>query len=149
MRVHAELLAEVSVLDELGREISQFIQTAGPPLGARAQELERAEAPELTGVLKETIARVRQAEPDGYAESIYPQAFYRDFVIGGTGLYGPLKRRIRPKKARALHFFIGGREFFVRSVKGQKPNPFVARAATQLTQQADGILDAGLRGFFA
>lgn len=145
----AELIPELNVFSALGAEVSAFIRVAGPELGAKARELEQAEAPVLTGVLKETIVRVRRAEAEGYAESIYPQAFYRDWVIGGTGLFGPFKRRIVPVRARVLHFFIGGQEFFVKSVKGQKPNPFVARAAATLEQQADGIIEAELQKFFA
>jgi hypothetical protein len=31
----------------------------------------------------------------------------------GTGIYGPTGERIYPRTAKVLHFFIGGREFFV------------------------------------
>jgi hypothetical protein len=46
----------------------------------------------------------------------------------GTGLYGPMHQRIVPVEASVLHFFIGGKEFFVRSVAGVKPNAFIGRA---------------------
>jgi hypothetical protein len=48
--------------------------------------------------------------------------------ISGTGIYGPAHRPIRPVKARFLHFFIGGEEFFRRSVRGVPPNKFPGRA---------------------
>jgi hypothetical protein len=46
----------------------------------------------------------------------------------GTGIYGPTGERIYPRTAKVLHFFIGGREFFVASVAGVKPNRYLNRA---------------------
>lgn len=46
----------------------------------------------------------------------------------GTGIYGPLGQVIRPKTARALHFFIGGEEFFRAWVRGVRPNAYLGRA---------------------
>lgn len=43
----------------------------------------------------------------------------------GTGLYGPARRRIVPKTAKALHWKDGSGEHFARSVKGQRPHPFI------------------------
>lgn len=45
----------------------------------------------------------------------------------GTGLYGPRHRRIYPKRAKVLVFRTrGGRLVFARSVKGSKPNRYLA-----------------------
>ncbi|MFR8440447.1 MAG: hypothetical protein ACLVCW_01660, partial [Campylobacter sp.] len=49
---------------------------------------------------------------------------YAKFVHGGTGLYGAKKRKITPKKARALKTPYGYR----KSIKGQKPNPYLLKA---------------------
>jgi len=46
----------------------------------------------------------------------------------GTGLYGPLGQVIRPRTARALHFFIDGEEFFRAWVRGVRPNAYLGRA---------------------
>ncbi len=46
----------------------------------------------------------------------------------GTGIYGPFGVVIRPKTARALHFFIDGEEFFRAWVRGVKPNAYLGRA---------------------
>ena len=51
-----------------------------------------------------------------------------EWHIQGTGIFGPRRRPIRPKRAKALHFFIDSEEFFMPSVKGIKPNPFFDRA---------------------
>ena len=45
---------------------------------------------------------------------------YAPFVHDGTGLYGPKKEVIRPKKAKALKTPYG----FRKSIKGQKADPF-------------------------
>jgi hypothetical protein len=52
---------------------------------------------------------------------------YGEFVVFGTGLYGPYKTPVRPLKAKALHFTIGSTEFFRRTVKGMKPNNYFKR----------------------
>lgn len=85
------------------------------------------EAPHATGNLADAIT-VRAGEREGevYVSAAAPYAVY---VHQGTGLYGPLKQAIKPVRARALHFQAGGREVFARQVKGQRPNPFMDRAA--------------------
>lgn len=52
------------------------------------------------------------------------KASYAKFVHNGTGIYGPKKRKITPKKARALKTPYG----FKKSIKGQKPNPYLENA---------------------
>lgn len=54
-------------------------------------------------------------------------------VHEGTGIYGPRKAPIRPKRARVLAWRSGGRWHFARQVRGTKPNPFMARAAKTST----------------
>lgn len=55
--------------------------------------------------------------------------YYAIFVQRGTGLYGPKRRRIYPKRAQFLRFKPKGASHYVyaRSVKGMKPNPFLTR----------------------
>lgn len=52
------------------------------------------------------------------------KASYAKFVHNGTGIYGPEKRKITPKKARALKTPYG----FRKSIKGQKANPYLENA---------------------
>lgn len=62
---------------------------------------------------------------------------YAVFVHDGTGIYGPRKTKILPKRGRALVFrskIYGAKRgrwrgfVVVRSVKGMKPNPFLREA---------------------
>ena len=50
------------------------------------------------------------------------------FHEGGTGIYGPTRRLIRPVTARALRFEIGGEVLFRMWVRGIRPNKFMGRA---------------------
>jgi len=43
----------------------------------------------------------------------------------GTGIYGPHRRRIVPKNAKALRFTLGGKEIFVKSTKGMRKQPVI------------------------
>lgn len=58
------------------------------------------------------------------------RVFYGRFVHEGTGIYGPRKQLIVPKRAKALRFKPkGGTGFvYVKSVKGMKPNRFLTDA---------------------
>lgn len=55
---------------------------------------------------------------------------YARWVHDGTGLYGPRHQKITPRRAKVLRFRPKGsrRYVYVRSVKGMKPNPFLADA---------------------
>ena len=66
--------------------------------------------------------------------------FYGEFVREGTGIYGPIGSPITPKDKQYLHFFIGEQEFFVKSVKGQKPNPYHRRVLAQKKPEVQQIV---------
>lgn len=55
---------------------------------------------------------------------------YARWVHDGTGIYGPRRTPIRPRHGRFLVFTPKGssRRVFVRSVKGMRPNRFLADA---------------------
>lgn len=58
-----------------------------------------------------------------------PRVFYAPFVEFGTGLFGPLKRRITPVRAKALAWISrDGRLFIRRSVAGMRPRPYMRPA---------------------
>ena len=70
-------------------------------------------------------------------------AFYGLFVRGGTAPH-----TIRPHKAKALHFWVGGREVFAQKVDhpGTKPNRYHLRAMKRLMPILNRELDlAGSR----
>ena len=59
---------------------------------------------------------------------------YLPWVNDGTGIYGPRGQRITPKSAKFLHFHWKGREWFLKSVRGQKPQKFVDVSMTEIVQ---------------
>ena len=62
---------------------------------------------------------------------------YLPFVNDGTGIYGPRHQRITPKHAKYLHFFWKGQEWFLKSVRGQKPQRFVERGVDDIVRGID------------
>lgn len=64
------------------------------------------------------------------------------FVEFGTGLYGPRRRLIRPRRAKVLRFWTkGGRIVFVRYVKGMKPRRMFAKGLKAERPLANKRLD--------
>lgn len=59
---------------------------------------------------------------------------YLPWVNDGTGIYGPLRRRITPVHANVLHFHWKGQEWFLKSVRGQKPQKFVDVSMNEIVQ---------------
>ena len=68
-------------------------------------------AASITHRIEATAGRVRAV--------VGTNVFYGQWVEKGTGLFVD-NGRIRPKNAQFLHFFIGGQEFFRRSIKGME-----------------------------
>lgn len=114
------------------------------------------EAPgELGAAMTASVRRT----PTGYRASVQPprNKHYRSgeatvaqvvrWVNRGTGLYregpGP-KKRITGRHGRLARMTLpGGKR--VRSVRGQKPNPFLARAETRAAAPVQLVLQAGAR----
>mgnify|MGYP000423725877 FL=1 len=68
------------------------------------------------------------------------------FVNDGTGIYGARHAPIKPVHAKALHFKWHGKEFFVKSVKGQKPKRFVERSMTEIIRSTESAVAIAKRG---
>ena len=90
-----------------------------------------------TGHLRSSIKHQLITRPEGLSVRVGTNVHYAIFVHDGTGLYGPKHTVIKPKRAKALvwrsalHGQKSGkfRGFVVvKSVKGMKPNPFLAAA---------------------
>ncbi len=79
------------------------------------------------------------------------------WLDSGTGLYGPMHRKITPKAALALAFYVGNRSSLrlsgrpragkagagaslvvVRSVKGMKARPYINRSVAEAAQKVGG-----------
>lgn len=72
--------------------------------------------------------------------------YYLPWVNDGTGLYGPLHHVIRPKHASVLHFYWRGNEWFLKSVRGQRPKRFVERSMTEVIRSVDSAVVIASRG---
>jgi hypothetical protein len=88
-----------------------------------------AECPKRTGETSRTFRDAVEVRPN---VRITGRVWSDDPVVGylenGTGLYGPRRRLITPRRARALRFQVGGEVVFARSVKGMRPQPFMKRS---------------------
>lgn len=65
---------------------------------------------------------------------------YLPWVNDGTGLYGPRHRRITPRHARVLHFTWKGKEWFLKSVRGQKGQKFVEKSMNETKNRINNIV---------
>lgn len=126
---HAKLRSQV------GREAVKFIDRVTAGLQLRSREL----APSASGRLRQSIRTedARLVSPTRATGRVLAHAPYAIYQHEGTGIYGPYRRRIRPKRAKALRFFwrkAGGIVFF-KSVKGAKPaatSKFMVRAVEEV-----------------
>ena len=73
-------------------------------------------------------------------------AYYLPWVNDGTGIYGPRHRPIVPKHARVLHFHWKGKEWFLKSVKGQKGQKFVERSMTEVMRSVESAVVISAKG---
>ena len=94
------------------------------------------EAPHATGNLVNALT-TEQTETGGEV-FVSGAAPYAKYVHQGTGIWGPKKQRIRPTQKKAL--FWPGAPHPMASVAGQKPNPFMDRAADRAAPLVEDIL---------
>ena len=123
-------------------EVATGITRAGM---IRLVEAIEAKAVKLVPVRTSNLQRsiTSNVSPDGKKGEIRATAPYAKYVHEGTGLFGPFHQLIRPKTKKAL--FWPGALHPVKSVKGQKPNPFFTRALAQVNPQE--VFDAGIGGY--
>lgn len=90
-----------------------------------------------TGHLRSSVKHQLVIRPEGLSVRIGTNVYYARFIHDGTGIYGPKKKVIKPRRAKALVWRsqkygqkTGKFQGFVvvKSVKGIKPNPFLAAA---------------------
>lgn len=104
-------------------------------------------APVATGNLRRTIrvAAVSATRATVTAGGT-SQVGYARYVEEGTGLYGPRKQRIRPRRARMLSWKQkGGGRVFARSVRGRKATPYLVpgiKAAIARAGLREAVIDA-------
>lgn len=118
-------------------ELNRFLRSPGGPVGRdllrRSHRVENR-AKELVGVdlgrLRSSITTDVRADSKGLVGRVGSNVEYALHHHEGTGIYGPRGRPITPKTASVLRFKPKGSSTFVfaRSVRGSKPNPFLADA---------------------
>lgn len=101
------------------------------------QRVEKQEAPIDTGYMRGSI-EVRYLQD---AAIILPRAKYALAVHEGTGLYGPQRRRIYPKRGKVLAWKGKGGWRFARSIAGQKPNRFADRTVQRVAPEIHATFD--------
>jgi len=95
-------------------------------IAERIRDIATDEVPYITGDLRKSL---HVQALSGESASVGSNLIYAKWVHEGTGLFGPHKQYIYPTKKQAL--FWPGAAHPVKRVAGQKPNPFLTRAATR------------------
>ena len=98
------------------------------------------EAPVVTGNLVNHISSYVEDRGENSYGVVVLGSKYAGFVIGGTGIYGPHKSPIVPTRKQALAFVYKGMKVVVRSVRGQKANPFHKRALRKALPKLNQII---------
>jgi len=110
---------------KLGRLIVGPLKAATPVITGK---LRNSTVFQIIGGAMNQALEIRQA-----AQS--PEGVYYGYIVREGR--GP----ITAKTAKALHFFIGGQEFFRKSVGPAKPNPYHRRVFAQLKPQIQKIVN--------
>jgi hypothetical protein len=115
-------------------EITNALHQALLRIAERARDYVQDEAPYRTGDLR--ASHTVQSLGPGNVE-MGTNWDYAVFVHEGTGLYGPRKQRIRPKNKKALYW--PGAAHPVKSVAGQRPNPYMERVRDRVVGDVENI----------
>jgi len=101
--------------------------------GERGLAILRDEAPKRTGLFAAGMEYhlTRSSDNETSVRFTWPQPL-GTWLTGGTGIYGPTGQVIRPRRAKALRFEIGGEVIFAAWVRGMKPNRFDQRALARM-----------------
>jgi len=131
-----KLLANVKDPRVLGGPVTKGMRQSALAVQREAQLL----APVDSGRLRADIhTDIDSGQPFPLWARIGPKVFYAVFVEFGTGIFGPLKRRIVPRTKRALAWTSGGQRFVRRSVKGSPAQPFMGPALDAARGQINRI----------
>jgi len=121
--------------------VNERLQNGVKNAGKTILSIEKQEAPIGQGHLRRNI----QFSYSPISAMVWPSVGYAVFVNEGTGLYGPRKDYIRPKRAKVLAFKKGGKMIFTKRVAGQKANPFVERTRDKAEPKLNKIFDDMLK----
>lgn len=126
VRVHVELNER-----ELNDQSRSFLRRRMSSLQRRTANQARQDVPVRTGNLGRTIGegQIHFTGPRTVAGSVHAKADYALYVHEGSRPH-----LIRPKRAQALRFQIGGRTVFAKLVRhpGTRARPFLRNAAERI-----------------
>lgn len=127
---------DASNLNLQGLNIDKLTNNILDRVSQNMKETVTNNTPQETGVAKSNWTITKS----GNTHTIQNTTHYLKWVNDGTGLYGPRHKRITPTHANVLHFYWKGREWFLKSVRGQKPQKFVEKSIDETKSKIDGLL---------
>ncbi len=149
---------ESSFLDGLIAKLPGVIRQSFEAVAPDGKKIIQSEIPEAEGKLRsEGVSFKLTGEGIEYTVSrLSPDGF--DYAVGvaeGTGVYGKNKKRIFPKKGKFLKIPVANLKglsparlrsakdgfIFVRSIKGQRANPYDARALKRMETELANKLE--------
>ena len=83
-----------------------------------------ARAPIDTGAMRSSIRYRRVTDAKGPVVRIEARPKYALYQEVGTGIYGPARRYITPKRARALSWVRNGKRHYAAKVRGVRPQRY-------------------------
>lgn len=121
----------------------KLLHSIGVAITNRAKDIAPVDTGELQAsidIIKETKESVtigHRANPNLKTKDGW---FYPTLVHEGTGIYGKRKKRIKPKKAKALNTPFG----YFKSIAGQKAYPYLSDATEDVIRgkQMETIVDS-------
>lgn len=111
-------------------KITKFKQELLEQTSTRGKQILQTNTPKDTGAGAGSYKVIKSKNQ----HEIRNEKKYLPWVNDGTGIYGPRHQRITPVNARVLHFHWKGREWFLKSVKGQRPQKFVEKSMPEIVE---------------
>ena len=111
-------------MNQLNKVLNAFVYRVASEIANEAQE----RVPVVTRNLRNDIKVYEEGDLRASVGNS-KLASYAKYVHNGTGLYGPHKTRIVPKKKKALAFTYKGKKVVCKSVKGQRAQPYLEEGA--------------------
>jgi len=137
MELSHDFHALLHALKGLGRGLGAAINLLIREAAGRAEALLRERAPRRTGQMAGGVGSVVY----GRMAIVGLRAHYARFLEFGTRPH-----EIRPRRARALRFVVGGRTVFASRVEhpGVRPRRFVQAVAEELGEQLGSIFEEAM-----
>ncbi len=125
---------------EMDKQTQEALIKTVSELSSKALSELQARAPVRTGALRSSF--IRTISSDGLSAEIISSSSYIRIVEKGSRPHA-----IVAKDARALHFFIGDREIFAKSVQhpGTKGRFFIQATLESMRSIASGVAEKYLR----